>query len=900
MVRKLPVYVWICITVVTLARNSYGCGGIPVARMKLSACHENVGGTDKWYEAVDAPIYMLASWYFSQWGNNSEYSYDTDFSQHYRLPVSPNVYGIKIWQWDFDGNGTFDYSENILSSGPPGDSPPDVDFVNGATIHTYNTPGQYNLKLKVWDDDAYEGLGPDKSSERTYPLAIVHVGLSAPTCVAVNWDDDDEDGKTDSHDGFNEDGITGNEDDANPQEDELVPVTISFAPAGLPGKVAFGVGGTCFWMVKVWSGPPPQKGNLIMPTNDPYYSYYVEIPTTDLPKTYYIEGIWPSSLNGVDLCAYYISPGGNCNVGYQYNPITVMEVDMDMDGLTDYEYDYPGVTEEMKPGGFVPLNDLAKITLQPIRPTELPVNLFNPVIFDVPVGGSKVRIWENEDKTGEVSLPKYYYFPMDLPDTLWVEGIETSSAPRDIQLLMQYGSFEDRIKLTVYSLEKVEFETYMDNDGPDNHPSSPPNGGKRIFPDKKACDDPYPDRRKIVTVKATITPAIDNRHVYFKDFDVDDPSSDIAPIDENGSVGGDNYGGAGSLSTNDAVTNGSGEARVRFAVTMNPGDNFRIAAALSEDKLALTATTQQMADADAPPPGVKFTPMLTVWRKLHLELDSMTAGLDNPVSNRNIDDTWNNTPHTGESGAEINGWNIHPDEGQYEGGTLTVSGINFEIIDNIDDWGDDTVYVIGNICPYEDNLASFTDDDICPLPRKVDWGLMNSKFNPAYVEVVEEPGVYNSNATFIANLTDLSVTEAVRSRTTASDYWMAQVMSCHQGEISTDGDADGVYHWHGFTSYKTGDVGVKVGESSPTGDNICVIYLESIRDQAAQEPFLVSIGWRSTAYSNSDIERTTVVHEIGHVFGCVHSDGEIMQGGPENPALDFSDVSINRIRNNNP
>ena len=138
-------------------------------------------------------------------------------------------------------------------------------------------------------------------------------------------------------------------------------------------------------------------------------------------------------------------------------------------------------------------------------------------------------------------------------------------------------------------------------------------------------------------------------------------------------------------------------------------------------------------------------------------------------------------------GAEINGWNIHPDEGQYEGGTLTVSGIDFEIIDNIDDWGDDTVYVIGNICPYEDNLASFGDDDICPLPRKVDWSLINSKFEPAYVQVVEEAGVYNNNASFQANLgpgedDQANAANPVRDRTTSVDYWMVQVLSCHQGE----------------------------------------------------------------------------------------------------------------------
>jgi hypothetical protein len=307
-------------------------------------------------------------------------------------------------------------------------------------------------------------------------------------------------------------------------------------------------------------------------------------------------------------------------------------------------------------------------------------------------------------------------------------------------------------------------------------------------------------------------------------------------------------------------------------------------------------------------PQIKRSPILTTWRKLHLELDSMASGLDNPVSDKNIDDTWNNTPHTGESGAEINGWNTDRDEGQYEGGELTVSGVPpFEII--FDDKRllfDDTVYVIGNICPYENQSASFTDDDVCPLPRKVDWSLMNSKFNPAYVQAVEEDGVYDPDATFIVNVgnSEDNANDAglpVRNRTTSEGYWMVQVLSCHQGVRPSDFDPDVWYHWHSDSNFEWGDTDPALFGQSPTGGvgegyNISNVFLETIRDYAAYNAWFASTHPPYSFFTASQIEQTTVVHEVGRIFGCDTLDGGIMQDGAEDPALNFTAVSLDKIR----
>jgi len=137
---------------------------------------------------------------------------------------------------------------------------------------------------------------------------------------------------------------------------------------------------------------------------------------------------------------------------------------------------------------------------------------------------------------------------------------------------------------------------------------------------------------------------------------------------------------------------GQAEATI-YAVSPHPGDNIRVTATTGRYTTGKT-TWQQVDTGTGLLAEVKRSPILTTWRKLHLELDSMASGLDNPVSGKNIDDTWYNTPHAGESGAEIHGWNIHPDDGQYEGGVLIVTALGapiFDIIDNIDDTLDDTV-----------------------------------------------------------------------------------------------------------------------------------------------------------------------------------------------------------------
>ncbi|MFA6567845.1 MAG: hypothetical protein WCS96_06505 [Victivallales bacterium] len=109
--------------------------------------------------------------------------------------------------------------------------------------------------------------------------------------------------------------------------------------------------------------------------------------------------------------------------------------------------------------------------------------------------------------------------------------IKESSVGKDILVCTSYKCpdgtvVEDKIRITVIGVGKVE---WIAKDSPLDKNENP-GGGLRIFPDKNEASDTA-DRSKVI-VKATISPKIKDIPVYLKIFDVDDPSSDKAPVDD--------------------------------------------------------------------------------------------------------------------------------------------------------------------------------------------------------------------------------------------------------------------------------------------------------------------------------------------------------------------------------
>lgn len=185
-------------------------------------------------------------------------------------------------------------------------------------------------------------------------------------------------------------------------------------------------------------------------------------------------------------------------------------------------------------------------------------------------------------------------------------------------------------------------------------PESPAQEGWALYPDKESPDDNVD--RKTVAIRAKVEPPRSGIPIYFRVFDVDDPSDDER-IDANGEFGGDNdlatkTGAPGNISSTKgvtildgsgddgfgtatpiarAVTNKDGEAEIWWAASNQPGDNFCAAAAMGltdDNAIAFFDAISTRGLGLSPPPSVsldqyQITPLLTVHRRLWIAIDKM-------------------------------------------------------------------------------------------------------------------------------------------------------------------------------------------------------------------------------------------------------------------------------------
>jgi hypothetical protein len=307
------------------------------------------------------------------------------------------------------------------------------------------------------------------------------------------------------------------------------------------------------------------------------------------------------------------------------------------------------------------------------------------------------------------------------------------------------------------------------------------------------------------------------RHVwvYFKVFDADDPldqdnpnMADVGLIDDD-AVGGDNRGGGG-MGSYEEMTNALGQAVAPLIISMQPGDNYRAAASVlvnarlqvsQADADALNGTEKSSRSWSGYEVPVVWSEMLTVWRKLHVEVDSMAMADVSNTQTGIIPSAPTFDPGNNRAIIPIAG--LQPDfekPHQHKVGRIDILTFgSFTTIDtNIDSspyyeveiinapanivnaagvsytlWDDDA----GSVAPF--TMVGF-DEPPVTLPKVPDTGLMAEVFAKAYVDVpAPDMQYYDNDAPFHYNVHDKDEARErgndKRNLTSSEDYWAVHI-----------------------------------------------------------------------------------------------------------------------------
>jgi hypothetical protein len=545
------------------------------------------------------------------------------------------------------------------------------------------------------------------------------------------------------------------------------------------------------------------------------------------------------------------------------------------------------------------------------------------------------------------------------PQTFKIKGVTESSQVDNYKVIAEVNnstSGQPSKVFTVAAITALLFErinttgTTEQQDVPlDNNPGNGQpntNVGQRIFPDKNTQGDGTD--RSTLRVKATVAPAsVPNLRVYFASFDLDDPSANAAPIDttdtsgpdgndNSGSVGGSKSGqfsNAGGVACGTPSTGvspskidcpvSSNTTSANFKVTMQPGDNFAIAASLvsnylNEIRIDPSAGTNLINSGNQAIPisgqsnpnnvrGIR-SGMLTVWRKLRIETDEMTNVTSQNRASGNFAATGTIPGGNVYVPVPIVSNNALAEQGRFYKGRIAFGASNslevtvhsatsvtvksdaqpiqinngdaFVIYDD-DDYNSDDTLLDGDDSEPIDPIANIFNA-LYELPYKEAYIVFDtitlSQYNQSNV-----PFDLNVDTTSVTALNTLFTNNRGSAGNESDDFWVAYLILGYQGARVED--FDGYSNCQGANCQTESPLfGATLNPSQncdclssslcppsgvactviPAGGHGSVILQEVIRDQ---KYFYQTLFGRTIT-----IDRSIIAHEIGHQFGIEGDD----------------------------
>lgn len=348
---------------------------------------------------------------------------------------------------------------------------------------------------------------------------------------------------------------------------------------------------------------------------------------------------------------------------------------------------------------------------------------------------------------GALAVADFVVDPLDSTwrvRNIWIEGTAAHISARQAQLqaactIESEDISVDQLALTVVGVENLQWRgkkngctanRVCDSDTLDADPHSLGGTGVRVFPDARPGSPASRDKVDC-RVRLSVAPTCDLK-VFCRSLDMDDPSNETGKVDPNdapghgpyctggpsyteeednrGAVGGNKAGkidgeaSAGTLKVKEAAfAAGTQQVDIEFQTTLAPGDNFAIAANGDKDYVVKLRNRDGSDKGDVVnrDPGTNTggtgkpileqdryrSPVLSVWRLLHIERDSMKAPGNTNQRAGNVTEltaggtgksrlTVNVNLAAGDNSANLDDAPANRGNGRFENGTilLTMSG----------------------------------------------------------------------------------------------------------------------------------------------------------------------------------------------------------------------------------